>query len=102
MSDPTPLTGDARAAALATVPDWTEVDGRDAIARTFLFDDFATAFTFMTRVAFAAEQANHHPEWFNVYNRVEVTLSTHDAGGLTTKDTALAELMDLVANTLCR
>ncbi len=96
----TPLTGAARASALATVPDWSEVDGRDAIQRTFQFEDFATAFAFMTRVAFAAEAANHHPEWFNVYNRVEVTLATHDAGGLTDKDIALATAMDGMAAAL--
>lgn len=96
----TPLTGDARAQALAALPAWAEVDGRDAICRTYTFADFASAFTFMTRVAFAAEAANHHPEWFNVYNRVDVTLSTHDAGGLTAKDTALAAEMDRVAAAL--
>ena len=88
------LTGEARRQALATLSGWAEVDGRDAICKEFLFDDFKQAFAFMTRSALAAEQADHHPEWFNVYNRVFVTLSTHDADGLTERDTALAALMD--------
>ncbi|MBI1179257.1 MAG: 4a-hydroxytetrahydrobiopterin dehydratase [Alphaproteobacteria bacterium] len=91
------LAGDARAKALAGLAGWTEVEGRDAIAKTFRFEDFNAAFGFMARVALAAEKADHHPEWFNVYNRVEVTLSTHDAGGLTEKDVALAAFMDKAA-----
>ena len=79
---------------LATLKDWQKVDGRDAICKTFQFADFKEAFAFMTRTALAAEQADHHPEWFNVYNRVEVTLSTHDAGGLTMRDIDLATKMD--------
>ena len=73
---------------------WHEVDGRDAITKSFKFTDFNQAFAFMTRVALKAEQMNHHPEWFNVYNTVEVTLATHDAGGVTELDVALAEFMD--------
>lgn len=91
------LAGDARAAALASLDGWAEVDGRDAIAKTFQFSDFNQAFGFMSRVALVAEKADHHPEWFNVYNRVEVTLSTHDAGGLTQKDIDLAAFMDSAA-----
>ncbi len=91
------LVGQARAAALATLKGWTEVSGRDAITRTFEFKDFNQAFGFMTRAALAAEKADHHPEWFNVYKKVEVTLSTHDAGGLTQKDIALAATMDRLA-----
>jgi 4a-hydroxytetrahydrobiopterin dehydratase len=91
------LVGPARAAALATLKGWTEVSGRDAITRTFEFKDFNQAFGFMTRAALAAEKADHHPEWFNVYKKVEVTLSTHDAGGLTQKDIALAATMDRLA-----
>jgi 4a-hydroxytetrahydrobiopterin dehydratase len=79
------------------LPAWRMVDGRDAITRTFTFKDFNAAFGFMTRVALAAERMNHHPEWFNVWNRVEVTLSTHDAGGLTERDLKLAEAMDRMA-----
>ena len=92
------LTGEARAEALAKLDNWAEVDGRDAICKTFQFDDFKQAFAFMTQAALAAEQADHHPEWFNVYNRVEVTLATHDAGGLTMKDVDLAAKMDSYAS----
>ena len=91
------LVGSARAAALATLKGWTEVPGRDAITRTFEFKDFNQAFGFMTRAALIAEKSDHHPEWFNVYKKVEVTLSTHDAGGLTQKDIALAVAMDRLA-----
>lgn len=79
------------------LPQWTLADGRDALQRTFKFKDFSEAFGFMTRAALVAEQKNHHPEWFNVWNRVEVTLSTHDAGGLTHLDVELAEAMDRIA-----
>src|ERR1700742_2090923 len=87
----------ARAAALKDLTVWREVPGRDAIQRTFTFADFNAAFGFMARVALMAEKMDHHPEWFNVYNRVEVTLSTHDAGGVTEKDLALARFMDAIA-----
>jgi 4a-hydroxytetrahydrobiopterin dehydratase len=83
-----------RAAALRELPDWNEVAGRDAITRKFEFADFSTAFAFMTRVALLAEKMDHHPEWFNVYNKVDVTLSTHDAGGITEKDIAMAKAME--------
>lgn len=76
---------------------WTSVEGRDAIARTYRFDDFVAAFGFMTRAALWAEKLNHHPEWSNVYRTVEVTLTTHDAGGLSMKDVALARKMDGLA-----
>jgi 4a-hydroxytetrahydrobiopterin dehydratase len=82
------LAGAARAAALATLEDWSEVAGRDAIARTFTFADFNAAFGFMTRVALVAEKSDHHPEWRNVYRTVEVVLTTHDAGGVTERDIA--------------
>lgn len=82
------------AKALLALPGWTAADGRDAIARTYLFNDFNAAFGFMTRVALAAERMDHHPEWFNVYNRVDVVLSTHDAGGVTELDVQMARLMD--------
>ena len=91
------LEGNARAAALKELPQWREVEGRDAIARKFQFKDFNAAFAFMTRAALLAEKMDHHPEWFNVYNRVEVTLSTHDAGGVTEKDIAMAKAMDSYA-----
>ncbi len=92
------LTGETRKAALATIPGWTEVMERDAIFRKFVFRDFNEAFGFMTRAALIAEKRDHHPEWFNVYRTVEVTLSTHDAGGLTEKDVALARAMDKLAS----
>jgi 4a-hydroxytetrahydrobiopterin dehydratase len=92
------LEGPARDAALATLTGWSEVPGRNAIARSYKFADFKEAFAFMTRVALAAEKADHHPEWFNVYNRVDVTLSTHDAGGVTKRDVALATFMDSIAS----
>jgi 4a-hydroxytetrahydrobiopterin dehydratase len=91
------LTGKARSDALAGLKGWTEVAGRDAIAKSFKFADFNQAWGFMTRVALAAERADHHPEWSNVYNKVEITLSTHDAGGLSDKDVALAKFIDQVA-----
>jgi 4a-hydroxytetrahydrobiopterin dehydratase len=91
------LIGDARKSALAKLPGWSEVKGRDAISKKFTFEDFNAAFGFMARAALMAEKLNHHPEWFNVYNKVEVTLSTHDAGGVTERDVKLAAAMDLMA-----
>ncbi len=91
------LTGESRKAALAKLPGWSEVPGRDAIAKTFTFRNFSEAFGFMTRAALVAEKLDHHPEWFNVYKTVDVTLSTHDAGGLTERDVKLAEAMDRIA-----
>ena len=92
------LSAQARAEALAGLAGWSEVEGRDAIAKTFRFKTFNQAFGFMTRVALKAEQMNHHPEWINVYNRVEVTLATHDAGGVTELDVKLAAFMDKTAS----
>jgi 4a-hydroxytetrahydrobiopterin dehydratase len=91
------LSESARAEALAGLPGWSPVDGRDAIHKTFVFQDFSEAFGFMSRAALEAEKADHHPEWFNVYKTVAVTLSTHDAGGLTEKDIALARAMNAIA-----
>ena len=88
------LSPEARAQLLAELRGWREVDGRDAIARTFTFKDFNAAFGFMRRVALLAERMDHHPEWFNVYNRVEVTLASHDAGGVTERDARMAKFMD--------
>ena len=85
-------------AAMAQLPGWRAVDGRDAIAKEFKFKDFNAAFAFMSAAALHAEKHDHHPEWFNVYNKVEVTLSTHDAGGVTHKDLALARFMDSIAS----
>jgi 4a-hydroxytetrahydrobiopterin dehydratase len=73
---------------------WTATANNDAIEKSFKFADFPTAFAFMTQVAFAAEKADHHPEWFNVYNRVDVKLTTHDANGVTTRDLSLARVME--------
>ena len=92
------LTGKARSDALAALKGWTEVAGRDAITKSFKFADFNQAWGFMTRVALAADKADHHPEWSNVYNRVEIVLSTHDAGGLSAKDVELAKFIDSVAS----
>ena len=91
------LTGDAKKSALAKLPGWSVVKGRDAITRTFIFADFSEAFGFMTRAALVAEKHDHHPEWRNVYKTVEVELSTHDAGGLTAKDIELAQAMNAIA-----
>ena len=87
----------AREDALARVPAWRLVEGRDAISRTFVFDDFAAALSFMVRAGLHAERLNHHPEWFNVYRRVDVVLTTHDVGGLSPLDIELAMCMDAAA-----
>ena len=88
------LSGDARSRALARLHGWSEVKGRDAINKKFVFADFNQAFGFMARVALTAEKLDHHPEWTNVYNRVDVVLTTHDAGGVTELDLKMARLMD--------
>ena len=92
----TKLDGEGRATALAAREDrgWTLVDGRDAITKRFVFKDFNAAFGWMTRAALVAEQMNHHPEWFNVYNRVEIMLTTHDADGLSLRDVKMARKID--------
>ena len=92
------LSGEARRTALGKLSGWSEVAGRDAITKKFDFKDFNAAFGFMTRAALVAEKMNHHPEWFNVYKTVEVTLSTHDAGGVTALDIELASAMDKIAS----
>lgn len=91
------LTAEARAAALVELPGWIETRAGGAITRTFTFRDFSEAFGFMTQAALAAEKLDHHPEWLNVYRTVEVTLSTHDAGGVTERDIALAAIMNRLA-----
>ena len=88
------LSPAAREAALAALSAWQPVEGRDAIQRTVTFKDFNAAFGFMSRVALMAERMDHHPEWFNVYNRVDITLSTHDCGGLSERDVKLAKFID--------
>ena len=94
------LTGERRVAALQSLPDWSEVSGRDAISRVLKFKDFNVAFAFMTRVAMKAERMDHHPEWFNVYNRVDITLATHECGGLSERDVELAAFIDAYAKVL--
>jgi 4a-hydroxytetrahydrobiopterin dehydratase len=92
------LDANARAAALQALPDWKDVPGRDAIQRSFRFADFNAAFAFMTRCALKAEKMDHHPEWFNVYNKVDVTLATHDCNGVSGRDIELATFMDAAAD----
>ena len=96
-----PLTPEARRTELAPLFDngWRSVDGRDAITKSFAFRNFVEAFGWMTRVAIWAEKLNHHPEWSNVYKTVDVTLSTHDAGGLTALDVKLARTIDTLIST---
>jgi 4a-hydroxytetrahydrobiopterin dehydratase len=91
------LDAAGRAALAAELPDWSLAPGRDAITRSFRLADFNAAWGFMSRVALLAEKYDHHPEWSNVWNRVEITLSTHDAGGLSARDVALAKAIDGVA-----
>lgn len=91
------LDAEQRKEGLAALEGWQDVAGRDAITKTFTFKDFNAAFGFMARVALTAEKMDHHPEWKNVYRTVEVTLSTHDAGGLTARDLKLAAAMDAIA-----
>ncbi len=91
------LNAEARVAFLKESPGWAMSEGRDAVKKTFTFDNFNEAWGFMNRVALAAEKADHHPEWFNVYNRVEITLTTHDAGGLSQRDVTLAGVIDSIA-----
>ena len=95
--DATRLDELQRAEALAGLPGWAPVPGRDAIGKVFRFADFNAAFGFMTRVALKADKVDHHPEWSNVYNRVEVLLTTHDADGVTELDLAMASFMDEAA-----
>lgn len=88
------LSPEDKSQALNTIPDWSEVEGRDAIRKAFTFRNFNQAFGFMTRVALKAEELNHHPEWSNVYNRVEVVLTSHDVGGLSNADIELAHFLN--------
>ncbi len=88
------VSAEDRAAALNVLAGWREERGGDALSKEFKFGDFNEAFGFMTRVALQAEKMDHHPEWFNVYDRVEVTLTTHDAGGITERDIKMAQFME--------
>jgi 4a-hydroxytetrahydrobiopterin dehydratase len=90
------LNEEERAAALDRLGDWDYDEARDALTRSFLFADFSEAFAFMTRVALLAEKQDHHPEWSNVWNRVDMLLTTHDAGGLSARDVAMAEAVELL------
>ncbi len=92
-----PLTAEQRAEALAELTGWSPVEGRDAICKSFRFLDFTRAWGFMTRVALRANVLDHHPEWFNAYGRVDITLTTRDAGGVTEKDITLARYIDRAA-----
>jgi 4a-hydroxytetrahydrobiopterin dehydratase len=94
MTRPTKI---GASAALGQLSGWSAADGRDAIVKSFKFADFNAAFGWMTRVALMADKLDHHPEWFNVYSRVDVTLATHDAGGVTDLDVTLAKFMDVAA-----
>jgi 4a-hydroxytetrahydrobiopterin dehydratase len=97
MDRPSPLDDAERQTKLAELSGWTLVNGRDAIQRSFRFKDFSAAWAFMTRVALAAEKMDHHPEWTNVWNRVDILLTTHDAGGLTRLDIDLARKIDALS-----
>ncbi len=92
------LSEEERADALDALDEWDYDEARDAIARTFTFDDFSEAFAFMARVALLAEKNDHHPEWSNVWNRVEILLTTHDAGGLSHRDVAMARAIDALVD----
>ena len=94
------LSAEARKSALKGLSGWTDVTGREAIARTFTFKDFNEAFGFMSRAALVAEKSDHHPEWRNVYKTVEVVLATHDAGGVTALDIELGTAMNAIAKQL--
>ena len=96
------LSNNEREAALAALPGWSHDMDRDAIVKSFRFRDFSEAFAFMTRVALAAEKADHHPDWTNVWNRVDILLTTHSAGGLTRNDVALAHRIDELAGDASR
>jgi 4a-hydroxytetrahydrobiopterin dehydratase len=96
------LTSEERARQMTELQGWLPVNGRDAIHRQFQFADFNEAFGFMTRVAIKAQEMDHHPEWFNVYRTVDITLSTHEAQGVTERDLALARFIDDVARTMLR
>jgi len=94
------LSETERDEALASLPGWSHDGARDGIAKSFRFGDFSEAFAFMTRVALAAEQADHHPDWANAWNRVDILLTTHSAGGVTARDIALAQRIEAIAGSL--
>ena len=90
------MVGDKRTAEIASLDSWTEIEDRDGIKKSFKFEDFGQAFAFMTRVAMQAEKMDHHPEWSNIYNTVDITLSSHDVGGISERDIKLARFIDRV------
>ena len=90
------LVGDKRTAGIESLDSWTEIEDRDGIKKSFKFEDFGQAFAFMTRVAMQAEKMDHHPEWSNIYNTVDITLSSHDVGGISERDFKLARFIDSV------
>lgn len=92
------LSSAARDEALRALPQWTYDDERSALYRKIVLADFSEAFALMTRIALEAEKSDHHPEWFNVYNRLEIWLTTHDAGGVSARDTTLAAIIDRLAD----
>ena len=94
---PVLLTGTVKEDALKSLSGWKVMENRDAIQKSYVFDDFIQAFGFMSKVAIVSEKMGHHPEWFNVYNKVDVVLSTHDCSGLSILDIELAKKMDLLA-----
>ncbi len=94
------LSTNERELFLKNNPSWSVLENRDAVQKVFEFADFNTAWGFMNRVALAAEKADHHPEWFNVYNKVEISLTTHDADGLSQRDVELAGVIDRVASSM--
>lgn len=96
----TKLDPHARAQALSALTGWRDAPDRDAIFKSFKFKDFSAAFAFMTRAAMKAEQMDHHPEWFNVYNKVDVTLTTHDANGVTARDVTMAQFMNTISESV--
>lgn len=91
------LAGEERAEALKSLSGWSEAEGRDAIRKSFKFKNFSEAFGFMSRVALAAEKMDHHPDWSNVYDRVDIELSSHDIGGISERDIKLAAIIDKLA-----
>jgi len=93
---PTVLVGEERSALLGSIPAWTEVTDRDAIQRSFVFENFNEAWGFMSRIAMEAERQDHHPEWSNVWATVDITLSTHDCDGLSSRDVELARFIDKI------
>ena len=92
------LSPNTRNESMKKLKEWKKTRGRDSIEKEFIFSDFQAAFSWMTRIALFAEKMDHHPEWYNIYNRVDITLTTHDSGGVTEKDITLAKAMEMAAS----